>query len=150
MFFPPPRSAANFSVTAWVRLKTATENPFDSMLRTRFSPMTARPISPISHCFVFILSISYAASRHVTLRATLGAWQFRLGSFDHQRSAGISAPCVGSATSGAVVDFWGVVRGLEEGREINGIEYEAHRAMAEHQMDLHRGRSGERILPERV
>src|ERR1700730_19217151 len=39
-------------------------------------------------------------------------------------------------TSGAVVDFWGVVRGLEDGRQIEGIEYEAHRAMAEHQLGL--------------
>ncbi|HEV2840290.1 MAG TPA: molybdenum cofactor biosynthesis protein MoaE [Chthoniobacterales bacterium] len=38
------------------------------------------------------------------------------------------------SASGAMVDFWGVVRGLEEGREITGIEYEAHREMAEHQM----------------
>ena len=36
--------------------------------------------------------------------------------------------------SGAIVDFWGVVRGIEEGREITGIEYEANRPMAEHQM----------------
>jgi molybdopterin synthase catalytic subunit len=36
--------------------------------------------------------------------------------------------------SGAVVDFFGVVRGFEDGRELAGIEYEAHRAMAEHQM----------------
>lgn len=36
--------------------------------------------------------------------------------------------------SGAVVDFWGVVRALEDGREITGIEYEANRPMAEHQM----------------
>jgi molybdopterin synthase catalytic subunit len=35
---------------------------------------------------------------------------------------------------GAVVDFWGMVRGLEEGREITGIDYEAHGSMAEHQM----------------
>jgi molybdopterin synthase catalytic subunit len=35
---------------------------------------------------------------------------------------------------GAVVDFWGIVRGLEDGREITGIEYEAHGLMAEHQM----------------
>ena len=49
MFFPLARLAANFSVTAVVRLKTATVNPFDSMLRTRFSPMTARPMRPISH-----------------------------------------------------------------------------------------------------
>jgi molybdopterin synthase catalytic subunit len=36
--------------------------------------------------------------------------------------------------TGAVVDFWGIVRGSEEGREIDGIEYEAHREMAEHQL----------------
>lgn len=37
---------------------------------------------------------------------------------------------------GAIFDFWGVVRGLEDGREIEGIDYEAHRAMAEHQLRL--------------
>jgi molybdopterin synthase catalytic subunit len=39
-------------------------------------------------------------------------------------------------TAGAVVDFWGVVRELEEGREIDGIDYEAHTTMAEHQMKI--------------
>jgi molybdopterin synthase catalytic subunit len=38
--------------------------------------------------------------------------------------------------SGAIVDFWGAVRELEDGRQIEGIEYEAHRAMAEHQLGL--------------
>ena len=38
--------------------------------------------------------------------------------------------------SGAVVVFWGNVRGIEDGRQIKGIEYEAHRSMAEHQMRL--------------
>ncbi len=38
--------------------------------------------------------------------------------------------------SGAVVDFWGAVREIEEGRALEGIEYEVHRAMAEHQMNL--------------
>ena len=38
--------------------------------------------------------------------------------------------------SGAVVQFAGVVRGLEDGRDIDGIEYEAHPTMAEHQMRL--------------
>lgn len=33
-----------------------------------------------------------------------------------------------------MVDFWGMVRALEDGKEISGIEYEAHREMAEHQM----------------
>ena len=38
--------------------------------------------------------------------------------------------------SGAVIDFWGIVRGLEDGCEIEGIDYEVHQAMAEHQMNL--------------
>jgi molybdopterin synthase catalytic subunit len=42
----------------------------------------------------------------------------------------------GDAAAGAVVDFWGVVRGVEDRREIEGIEYEAHREMAEHQLRL--------------
>lgn len=36
--------------------------------------------------------------------------------------------------SGAVVDFFGIVRRLEDAREIEGIEYEAHVAMAENQL----------------
>src|ERR1700757_1391739 len=36
--------------------------------------------------------------------------------------------------AGATVDFRGVVRKLEDGREIEGIDYEAHREMAEHQL----------------
>jgi molybdopterin synthase catalytic subunit len=36
--------------------------------------------------------------------------------------------------AGAVVVFWGAVRAFEDGREISGIDYEAHRTMAEHQM----------------
>jgi molybdopterin synthase catalytic subunit len=38
------------------------------------------------------------------------------------------------ADAGAIVDFAGVVRRLENGCEIEGIEYEAHRGMAEHQL----------------
>ena len=38
--------------------------------------------------------------------------------------------------AGAVVVFWGAVRSVEDGREITGINYEAHRAMAEHQMQI--------------
>ena len=41
-----------------------------------------------------------------------------------------------SLSAGAVVDFFGVVRQLEDGREIDGIDYEAHEAMAEHQMKI--------------
>src|SRR5438046_9448889 len=41
-----------------------------------------------------------------------------------------------SLAAGAVVDFWGVVRELEDGRKIEGIDYEAHKAMAEHQMKV--------------
>jgi molybdopterin synthase catalytic subunit len=39
-------------------------------------------------------------------------------------------------SAGAIVDFWGVVRDLEDGREIEGIDYEAHQMMAEHQLRL--------------
>ena len=36
--------------------------------------------------------------------------------------------------AGAMVEFWGVVRRFEGGREIDGIDYETHREMAEHQL----------------
>lgn len=39
-------------------------------------------------------------------------------------------------SAGAIVDFLGVVRELENGREIEGIDYEANEAMAKHQMKL--------------
>lgn len=47
--------------------------------------------------------------------------------------------------AGAAVVFWGAVRSTEAGREISGIEYEAHRAMAEHQMRLVAQRAGEKF-----
>jgi molybdopterin synthase catalytic subunit len=37
--------------------------------------------------------------------------------------------------SGAIVDFFGAVRPLEGDAEISGIEYEAHRQMAGHQLE---------------
>ncbi len=42
----------------------------------------------------------------------------------------------GDPQAGAVVVFWGAVRATEQGREITGIQYESHVAMAEHQMQL--------------
>ncbi|PYK62375.1 MAG: hypothetical protein DME43_00140 [Verrucomicrobia bacterium] len=36
--------------------------------------------------------------------------------------------------AGAMVEFFGNVRPLENGEQIDGIEYEAHREMAEHQL----------------
>src|SRR5436190_14791937 len=50
--------------------------------------------------------------------------------------APLKAPKRNATDVGALVDFWGVVRKLEDGREIEGIEYEAHREMAEHQLRL--------------
>jgi molybdopterin synthase catalytic subunit len=38
------------------------------------------------------------------------------------------------AGAGAVVDFCGIVRPLEDGRKIEGIDYEAHDEMAKHQL----------------
>lgn len=49
--------------------------------------------------------------------------------------APLSATGTDIAGAGAVVDFWGVVRSIEDGREIEGIDYEAHREMAEHQLE---------------
>ena len=37
--------------------------------------------------------------------------------------------------SGAVLEFFGVVRALEDDQEITGIDYEAHPAMAVHQLE---------------
>ena len=46
----------------------------------------------------------------------------------------LAAPASDIARAGAVVDFWGVVRPIEDGREIQGIDYDAHHEMAEHQL----------------
>ena len=59
----------------------------------------------------------------------------------HSQIVITTEPLPASATTwdgaaGATVEFWGVVRSLEDGREISGIEYEAHEAMAQHQMEL--------------
>jgi molybdopterin synthase catalytic subunit len=43
-------------------------------------------------------------------------------------------PMQGDAATGAAADFLGIVRGSEDEREIEGIDYEAHRQMAEHQL----------------
>ncbi len=55
-----------------------------------------------------------------------------------------------SLAAGAVVDFWGIVRSTESGREIDGIEYEAHQAMAEHQLKLLAQQMIEKFALERV
>jgi molybdopterin synthase catalytic subunit len=43
-------------------------------------------------------------------------------------------PAALTASSGAVVDFLGVVRDEEAGGKIEGLDYEAHIEMAEHQL----------------
>ena len=52
--------------------------------------------------------------------------------------------------AGAIVDFQGVVRALEDGREIVGIEYEAHREMAEHQMRIVAEKAGREFGARRI
>ena len=52
--------------------------------------------------------------------------------------------------AGAMVDFWGVVREMEDGREIEGIDYEAHQAMAEHQMQLIADAASEQFQLKRI
>jgi molybdopterin synthase catalytic subunit len=46
----------------------------------------------------------------------------------------LNAPRKHPIEAGAMVEFWGIVRRLEDGRDIEGIEYEAHRQMAEYQL----------------
>src|SRR6266699_394188 len=48
--------------------------------------------------------------------------------------APLKAPESNTTGAGALVDYGGVVRKLEDGCEIEGIEYEARREMAEHQL----------------
>jgi molybdopterin synthase catalytic subunit len=55
-----------------------------------------------------------------------------------------------SLTAGAIVDFWGVVRKMEEDREIDGIDYEAHQAMAEHQLRLIAENAAEKFQLKKV
>ena len=50
--------------------------------------------------------------------------------------APLKVPKSNTTGAGALVDFWGMVRKLEDGCEIEGIEYEARREMAEHQLRL--------------
>lgn len=54
------------------------------------------------------------------------------------------------ASAGAVVDFWGVVRPIEDGRAIEGIDYDAHRDMAEHQLKRIAEQAAERFGLEAV
>jgi molybdopterin synthase catalytic subunit len=48
--------------------------------------------------------------------------------------APLDAPQKHPIEAGAMVEFWGIVRSLENGRDIEGIVYEAHRQMVEHQL----------------
>ena len=64
--------------------------------------------------------------------------------------APVVAPASGITRAGAVVDFWGVVRSIEDGREIEGIDYEAHRQMAEHQLGRIGKQAAERFGLTRV
>lgn len=55
-----------------------------------------------------------------------------------------AGPCF-STTEGAVVDFFGVVRTIENDRMIEGIEYEAFETMAERQLVLIADEAGNRF-----
>lgn len=52
--------------------------------------------------------------------------------------------------SGALLDFWGIVRGTEDGRAISGIDYEAHEEMAAHQLEKIIAEARERFPLHRV
>jgi molybdopterin synthase catalytic subunit len=57
----------------------------------------------------------------------------------------LKAPERDITEAGAVIDFLGVVRRLEDGREIEGIDYETHREMAEHQLKRIGEQAGEKF-----
>ena len=59
-------------------------------------------------------------------------------------------PGPGVAGAGAFIDFWGVVRQIEDGREIEGIDYDAHHEMAEHQLKRIAEQAAERFELKRV
>jgi molybdopterin synthase catalytic subunit len=48
----------------------------------------------------------------------------------------LAAGCPPSAECGAVITFVGVVRAIEAGESVAGLEYESFRQMAEHQFKL--------------
>ena len=54
-------------------------------------------------------------------------------------------PAIFSEAAGAVLDFYGVVRGQEDAATISGIGYEAHEAMARHQLELLANEAGQRF-----
>ena len=56
----------------------------------------------------------------------------------------------GDPAAGAVVVFWGVVRELEDRSKIEGIDYEAHTTMAEHQLRLVAGAATEKFQLKKV
>ena len=58
----------------------------------------------------------------------------------------LDVPAVGSTSgAGAIVQFFGDVRPLENGEPIDGIEYEAHQQMAEHQLQKIADEAAERF-----
>jgi molybdopterin synthase catalytic subunit len=64
--------------------------------------------------------------------------------------APIAAREIEIAGAGAVVDFCGIVRPMENGREIEGIDYDAHHTMAEHQLKRISGQAADRFGLELV
>ncbi len=94
IFFPLPRPEVKASTLSTVRLKTATVKPRLSMLRTRFSPMTARPTRPMSAIprfrwsRPFLLCLSRRAAGRVApagARAPTGRAASRTGRRRHSR-----------------------------------------------------------------
>src|SRR5215471_14690527 len=64
--------------------------------------------------------------------------------------APLSEPWSDVAGAGAIIDFWGVVRPIEDAREIEGIDYDAHHEMAEHQLKRIAEQAAERFELKRV
>ena len=80
IFFPLARPSTNASTFDVVRLNTATVKPWLSMFRTRFSPITARPIRPMSAVGAVVAMIVILLSQAIRLRVVFGTGLYQSGS----------------------------------------------------------------------
>src|SRR2546426_1155386 len=105
------------------------------MLRTRFSPMTARPIRPMSQVLMFDCDLRFPVLAEESgdyFESNTMATEFC--EIIVTREPLKIPPHRFRPEAGAVVDFFGVVRDEEAGGKIAALDYEAHVGMAEHQL----------------
>ena len=150
--FPLPRSGREF----FRHLRGAIENSDRKAFRFHVEDEIFAHDGEADEANITLLRVHFAyllagAGCQLSALPILSAWQFPFWevSITNDRLE-FPRPRVRSARPARSMDFWGVVRALEDGREIDGIEYEAHQAMAEHQMNLIAEKAAKRILPNEI